>query len=67
MPKTSKIRKPAPRRKPHPVEIKFSFLLQDDGSIIAAYEGTDERTHVVGTAVLECIANEYGFQLTTIA
>jgi hypothetical protein len=54
-------------RKPKAIEIKFSFLLQDDGSILAAYEGVDDRTHAVGMAVLESIAKEYGFQLTTIA
>jgi hypothetical protein len=49
-----------------PIEIKFSFLLQEDGSILAAYEGEDPRTHAVGMAVLESIAREYNFQLSVI-
>jgi hypothetical protein len=49
-----------------PVKIQFTFLIQDDG-ILASYEGFDDRTHSVGMAVLEAIAAEYDWQLTTIA
>jgi hypothetical protein len=51
--------------KPAPVEIKFTFLLQPDG-ILAAYEGTDPRTHAVGQAVLIAIAAEYDWQITAV-
>jgi hypothetical protein len=52
--------------KPAPVEIKFTFLLQSDGSILAAYEGYDKRTHAVGKAVLDAIAAEYDWQVTAV-
>jgi len=66
----SKLRKKRSTKRPAadaPVEIKFSFLLEPDGSIIAAYEGYDDRTHAVGSAVLDAIASQYDWQVTPIA
>jgi hypothetical protein len=50
-----------------PVEIQFTFLIQDDGSLIVSYEGTDSRTHSVGQSVVNAIADAYGFVPTHIA